>query len=58
MACRRAPVMVAIAMIENGVDPLAAIKEIRAKRPGALNMPQLKYLQSYKPQINTDFIEV
>ena len=28
----RAPVLVAIAMVENGVDPLAAIKEIRAKR--------------------------
>eukprot|EP01108_Squamamoeba_japonica_P001024 TRINITY_DN1395_c0_g1_i1.p1 TRINITY_DN1395_c0_g1~~TRINITY_DN1395_c0_g1_i1.p1 ORF type:complete len:177 (-),score=72.66 TRINITY_DN1395_c0_g1_i1:67-597(-) len=44
----RAPVLVAVAMVENGVDPLAAIKEIRAKRPGALNMPQLKYLQAYK----------
>ena len=46
----RAPVLVAIAMIEGGVEPLIAIKEIRAKRPGALNMPQLKYLQKYKPR--------
>ena len=40
--------MVAIAMIENGIEPLTAIKLIRDKRPGALNMPQVKYLQAYK----------
>lgn len=44
----RAPVLVAIAMIEGGMDPLEVIKEIRAKRPGALNVVQLKYLQQYK----------
>jgi protein tyrosine phosphatase type 4A len=44
----RAPVLVAIAMVEAGLDPLEVIKEIRSKRPGALNVVQLKFLQSYK----------
>jgi protein tyrosine phosphatase type IVA len=44
----RAPVLVAIALIESGMDPLDVIKEIRAKRPGALNVVQLKFLQQYK----------
>jgi len=44
----RAPVLVAIAMMETGTDANTAIKEIRTRRPGALNIVQLKYLQSYK----------
>ena len=46
----RAPVLVAIAMLEQGVVFAKVVKEIRNKRPGALNMPQLKFLQKYKPR--------
>jgi protein tyrosine phosphatase type IVA len=44
----RAPLLVAIAMIEDGWDALSAIQEIRRMRPGALNMPQIKFLEVYK----------
>lgn len=45
----RAPVLVAIALIELGVEPLDAVQKIRAKRRGAINAKQLIYLeQSYK----------
>jgi len=45
----RAPVLVAIALIEYGMDPMAAVTFIREKRRGAINTVQLQYLESYKP---------
>ena len=45
----RAPLLVAIALIEAGLDPMDAVELIRQKRRGAINRFQLKYLQDYKP---------
>ena len=42
----RAPVLVAIALIEDGLDPLDAVQQIRAKRRGAINAKQLSYLET------------
>ncbi|KAH3766491.1 phosphatases II [Pelomyxa schiedti] len=44
----RAPVLVAIAMIEQGAEPLEAVSLIREKCPGAINTPQIRFLQNYK----------
>jgi protein tyrosine phosphatase type 4A len=44
----RAPALVAIALIESGMDSYDAIELIRKKRRGAINNRQLKYLESYK----------
>lgn len=45
----RAPVLVAIALIEEGMEPLDAIQLIRSRRRGAINAKQLNYLEhSYK----------
>ncbi|KAI8366814.1 protein-tyrosine phosphatase-like protein [Radiomyces spectabilis] len=44
----RAPVLVAIALIEMGMKPLDAIEFIRSKRRGSFNKPQIAYLDSYK----------
>jgi len=44
----RAPVLVAIALIENGMDAISAVTFIREKRRGAINAVQLNYLESYK----------
>ena len=45
----RAPVMVAIAMIEFGnYDPVEAVSMIRRHRRGAINEKQLLYLEGYK----------
>ena len=41
----RAPVLVAIALIEDGMEPLEAVTAIRAKRRGAINTRQLHYLE-------------
>ena len=46
----RAPVLVAVALIEAGLQPFEAINFIRKKRRGAINARQLKYLESYKPK--------
>lgn len=46
----RAPVMVAIALIEAGMSNLDVIDFIRKRRRGAFNSKQLKYIQSYKPR--------
>lgn len=45
----RAPLLVAIALIESGIDAMEAVELIRQKRRGAINRLQLKYLQEYKP---------
>lgn len=42
----RAPVLVAIALIEMGMKPLDAIEYIRSKRRGAFNKPQIMFLVS------------
>ncbi|KAJ3212093.1 Protein tyrosine phosphatase type IVA 1 [Entophlyctis luteolus] len=45
----RAPVLVAIALIESGMTPLEAIEYVRRQRRGAFNSVQLAYLaESYK----------
>lgn len=45
----RTPVLVAIALIEDGLEPLDAVAAIRAKRRGAINAKQLHYLEhTYK----------
>ena len=45
----RAPVLVAIALIEYGMDAASAVTFIRDRRRGAINAAQLMYLESYKP---------
>ncbi|CEI93432.1 Putative Protein-tyrosine phosphatase [Rhizopus microsporus] len=49
----RAPVLVAIALIEFGMEPLDAIEYIRRKRRGAFNKPQIAYLDQYKRTLRT-----
>ncbi|CAG9325439.1 unnamed protein product [Blepharisma stoltei] len=44
----RAPVLVAIALIEAGMNPNGAVGLIRKHRHGALNYYQVKFLNSYK----------
>lgn len=46
----RAPVLVAISLVELGMEPLDAISFVRKKRRGAINARQLKFLENYKPQ--------
>mmetsp|Transcript_13204 Transcript_13204/g.18070 ORF Transcript_13204/g.18070 Transcript_13204/m.18070 type:complete len:168 (-) Transcript_13204:368-871(-) len=46
----RAPVLVAIALIEYGMDAIPAVTLIREKRRGAINAVQLNYLESYVPK--------
>lgn len=46
----RAPVLVAIALIELGLKYEDAVEMIRQKRRGAINAKQLAYLASYKPK--------
>jgi len=46
----RAPVLVAIALIELGCQYEEAIELIRQKRRGAINAKQLKFLKHYKPR--------
>ncbi|KAI8375920.1 protein-tyrosine phosphatase-like protein [Radiomyces spectabilis] len=44
----RAPVLVAIALIEEGMPPLDAVAYIRERRRGAINNKQLRYIETYK----------
>lgn len=44
----RAPVLVAIALIEAGMSPLDAVTFIRERRRGAINSKQLRFLEQYK----------
>ncbi|XP_065166248.1 PRL-1 phosphatase [Atheta coriaria] len=46
----RAPVMVALALIELGLKYEEAVELIREKRRGAINSKQLGYLQKYRPK--------
>ncbi|CAO3675342.1 unnamed protein product [Rhizopus stolonifer] len=43
----RAPVLVAIWLIEGGMDPLDAVSYIRKYRRGALNKNQVRFLDNY-----------
>ncbi|ORX46180.1 dual specificity protein phosphatase CDC14B [Piromyces finnis] len=44
----RAPVLVAVALIEEGMNALDSVSYIRERRRGAINNKQLKYIESYK----------
>ncbi|XP_021948622.1 protein tyrosine phosphatase type IVA 1 [Folsomia candida] len=46
----RAPVLVALALMELGMKYEDAVELIRAKRRGAVNSKQLSFLQRYKPK--------
>jgi len=46
----RAPVLVAVALIELGMKYEDAVEFIRRKRRGAINAKQLQYLQKYRPK--------
>ena len=46
----RAPVMVALALIELGMSYEEAVELIRSKRKGAINMKQLEFLAKYRPK--------
>lgn len=46
----RAPVLVALALIELGLKYEAAVELIRDKRRGAINAKQLSYLEKYRPK--------
>ncbi|KAG0229020.1 Protein tyrosine phosphatase type IVA 1 [Actinomortierella wolfii] len=46
----RAPLLVAIALMEEGMSAEDSIQLIRSKRRGALNTKQIKFIQHYKPR--------
>ncbi|XP_013773167.1 protein tyrosine phosphatase type IVA 2-like isoform X2 [Limulus polyphemus] len=46
----RAPVLVALALIELGMKYEDAVELIRQKRRGAINSKQLTYLKKYRPK--------
>lgn len=46
----RAPVLLAVALIELGFDPFDAIAAIRTRRRGAINGPQMAFLLHYVPR--------
>lgn len=47
----RAPVLVAIALIEGGMNPLQAVNYIRERRKGSFNVKQIQWLKVYKPRL-------
>uniref|UniRef100_A0A8C9VRT9 Protein tyrosine phosphatase 4A2b n=1 Tax=Scleropages formosus TaxID=113540 RepID=A0A8C9VRT9_SCLFO len=51
----RAPVLVALALIECGMKYEDAVQFIRQKRRGAFNSKQLLYLEKYRPKMRLKF---
>ncbi|CAM9563156.1 protein tyrosine phosphatase type IVA 1 [Lethenteron reissneri] len=51
----RAPVLVALALIESGMKYEDAVQFIRQKRRGAINSKQLLYLEKYRPKMRLRF---
>uniref|UniRef100_A0A287D4X8 protein-tyrosine-phosphatase n=1 Tax=Ictidomys tridecemlineatus TaxID=43179 RepID=A0A287D4X8_ICTTR len=51
----RAPVLVALALIEGGMKYEDAVQFIRQKRCGAFNSKQLLYLEKYRPKMRLHF---
>ncbi|CAI9158940.1 unnamed protein product [Rangifer tarandus platyrhynchus] len=51
----RAPVLVALALIEGGMKYEDAVQFIRQKRRGAFNSKQLLYLEKYRPKMQLRF---
>ncbi|CAL1584514.1 unnamed protein product [Knipowitschia caucasica] len=51
----RAPVLVALALIESGMKYEDAVQFIRQKRRGAFNSKQLLYLEKYKSKMRLRF---
>jgi len=49
----RAPILVAIALTEYGMEPLDAVEFIRKKRQGSFNSKQISYVDGYKRRKNT-----
>eukprot|EP01110_Echinostelium_bisporum_P002419 TRINITY_DN158_c0_g1_i1.p1 TRINITY_DN158_c0_g1~~TRINITY_DN158_c0_g1_i1.p1 ORF type:complete len:170 (+),score=18.45 TRINITY_DN158_c0_g1_i1:187-696(+) len=47
----RAPCLVAIALIEGGMNPLDAVEFIRERRRGSINQKQIQYLKAYKSRL-------
>ena len=54
----RAPLLVAIAMIEYGCSYDVAINLIRKKKRGALNEQQILFLENYKPKSSRTFCRI
>jgi len=48
---RSAPVLVVIALVELGLDPLEAVEFVRKRRRGALNARQVNWVASYKARL-------
>ncbi|KAJ9053383.1 hypothetical protein DSO57_1024677 [Entomophthora muscae] len=46
----RAPVLVAIALIEQGMSSLDSVQFIRERRRGAINNKQIEYIEAYRRQ--------
>jgi hypothetical protein len=46
----RAPVLVAVALVESGMPPLDAIDFVRTRRRGAVNTKQLRWVEAYRPR--------
>ncbi|NXC43178.1 TP4A2 phosphatase, partial [Penelope pileata] len=51
----RAPVLVALALLECGMKYEDAVQFIRQKRRGAFNSKQLLYLEKYRPKMRLRF---
>ena len=51
----RAPLLVAVSLIEKKMDQLDAINLMRTKRPGSLNSNQINWLIEYKPKKTSFF---
>jgi len=51
----RAPVLVALALIEGGMKYEDAVELIRQKRRGAINSKQLHFLEKYRPKSRLKF---